>query len=146
MQCGPDARREGSGEVFFTRVELLNKNKQQTLLFETGQPLLIRMCYESKILDENINFIIGITRNDWVYCYGATVKQSTKEYIKIKEKGEILFRIDSLALMEGTYFLDVRIRNAEEHVYDNIYSLMEFRIETKNPKDFGIIAMKHTWE
>lgn len=145
-QCGPDARREGTGEIHFTSVRMLDGKGRETLLYKTGDALLIEMQYESKLIDEDINFIIGITRNDWVYCYGATVKQSTGNYVKSQSQGKILFQISELELMEGTYFLDVRIRNKEEHVYDNIYSLIEFKIKTPNPKDFGILSMSHTWQ
>lgn len=145
-QCGPDARREGTGEIHFTSVRMLDGKRRETLLYKTGDALLIEMQYESKLIDEDINFIIGITRNDWVYCYGATVKQSTGNYVKSQSQGKILFQISELELMEGTYFLDVRIRNKEEHVYDNIYSLIEFKIKTPNPKDFGILSMSHTWQ
>lgn len=103
------------------------------------------MDYESSIINEDINFIIGITRSDWVYCYGATSKQTTGNYTKSKEHGRIVFTLDALNLLAGTYFLDVRIRNKEEHVYDNIYSLIQFKIETPEFKDYGIVSMAHSW-
>ena len=89
-QCGPDARREGTGEIHFTSVRMLDGKRRETLLYKTGDALLIEMQYESKLIDEDINFIIGITRNDWVYCYGATVKQSTGNYVKSQSQGKIL--------------------------------------------------------
>lgn len=144
-QCGPDARREGTGEIRYSCVQMLNAEGNKSLVFKTGDKIKLIMNYESDIVDEDVNFIIGITRSDWVYCYGATLKQTTGHYIKSQKQGEIVFSLESLDLLEGTYFLDVRIRNAEEHVYDNIYSLIQFKIETPNAKDYGILSMKHSW-
>lgn len=145
-QCGPDARREGSGEIRYTGIQLLNENDEKSLTFNTGDRIKLVMDYESEIMNEDINFIIGITRSDWVYCYGATLKQTTGHYIKSEKCGRVVFCLDALNLLTGTYFLDVRIRNSEEHVYDNIYSLIQFKIETPDSKDFGILAMPHSWD
>ena len=144
-QCGPDARREGSGEICFTSVRMLDKQGKECLTYITGDTLQIEMQYKSEVIGKDVNFIIGITRNDWVYCYGATVKRSTGHYIKTQKQGKVVFQLNELKLVEGTYFLDVRIRDQEEYVYDNIFSLIEFKIKTPKPKDFGILSMSHTW-
>ena len=146
-QCGPDARREGSSEIEFTEVKMLDAEGKESLEFASGDRMTITMKYRALRKGMNANFIIGITRNDWVYCYGATSKSSTGKYFITNKVGEIDYTIESLNLLEGTYFLDVRIRSEEEKVYDNIYSLIQFKIKNnKNQKEFGILSMKHNWE
>ena len=144
-QCGPDARRSGNWKVRFTEVRMLNSQDEESLIFHTGEKVKIKMCYESELPGLLGNFVIGITRNDWVYCYGATIAKSEERYVKTKRQGEIDFVIENLDLLEGTYFLDVRIRSEKEEVFDNIYSLIEFQVNNTAQIDFGIFAMRHIW-
>lgn len=145
-QCGPDARRDGSGEIKFTEVKMLDEHGNEKLDFMSGEKLTVKMKYRAEKKGMKANFIIGITRNDWVYCYGATTKASTGRYFIANEAGEVDYTIESLNLLEGTYFLDVRIRSEEEKVYDNIYSLIQFKIVNENQNEFGILSMAHTWK
>lgn len=145
-QCGPDARRQGNLKVKFTEVKLLNEDGKESLEFEPGEKIVIKMKYDSTEENAKLNFIIGITRNDWLYCYGATSKDSTGNYYHSGKKGEISFSIDSLNLLGGIYFLDVRIRNEKEEVFDNIYSLIQFKINKEEQKEYGIVTMKHSWK
>lgn len=144
-QCGPDARREGSGEIHFTRVSLLNSEGKETLEFEPNEKITLEMEYEAIKTGMKANFIMGITRDDWVYCYGATSKSSTGVYYTAQKQGVVRFEVDSLKLLSGTYFLDVRIRDEEDKVYDNIYSLIQFKVKKDQQKEFGIFSMSHNW-
>ena len=144
-QCGPDARREGNGKVKFTEVKMLDKAGNESLEFRPGEKITIKMKYSTEQVGTKLNFIIGITRNDWLYCYGATSKDSTGNYCISEKNGEIEFIIDSLNLLSGIYFLDVRIRSEEEEVFDNIYSLIQFKIKHEKQKEYGVVTMKHSW-
>ena len=144
-QCGPDARREGSGEIHFTRVRLLNSEGKEALEFETNEKITLEMRYEAIKAGMKANFIMGITRNDWVYCYGARSKSSTGVYYTTQKQGVVQFEVNSLKLLSGTYFLDVRIRSEEDKVYDNIYSLIQFKVKKDRQKESGIFTMNHNW-
>ena len=79
-QCEPDARREGNWKVKFTEVKLLDAKGNERLEFNPGEKIVIKMKYSAEQIGIKLNFIIGITRNDWLYCYGATSKDSTGSY------------------------------------------------------------------
>ena len=144
-QCGPDARREGNWKVKFTEVKLLDAKGNERLEFNPGEKIVIKMKYSAEQIGTKLNFIIGITRNDWLYCYGATSKDSTGSYYLSGKNGDVEFTIDSLNLLGGIYFLDVRIRSEVDEVFDNIYSLIQFKVNKKEQREYGLVTMKHSW-
>ena len=103
------------------------------------------MKYSAEQIGIKLNFIIGITRNDWLYCYGATSKDSTGSYYLSGKNGDVEFTIDSLNLLGGIYFLDVRIRSEVDEVFDNIYSLIQFKVNKEEQREYGLVTMKHSW-
>lgn len=144
-QCGPDARRSGNGKAFYTEIKVTNSQKE-TLVFETGGCMKIAMKYSS--IQEGLkgNFVVGITRNDWIYCYGATSKDTTGKLTDLKKNGEVNFNIETLNLLPGTYFLDVRIKDDDGELLDNVYSLVEFKVKNTKIKEYGILSLTHNWE
>ena len=144
-QCGPDARREGNWKVKFTEVKLLDAKGNERLEFNPGEKIVIKMKYSAEQIGIKLNFIIGITRNDWLYCYGATSKDSTGSYYLSGKNGDVEFTIDSLNLLGGIYFLDVRIRSEVDEVFDNIFSLIQFKVNKEEQREYGLVTMKHSW-
>ena len=144
-QCGPDARREGNWKVKFTEVKLLDAKGNERLEFNPGEKIVIKMKYSAEQIGIKLNFIIGITRNDWLYCYGATSKDSTGSYYLSGKNGDVEFTIYSLNLLGGIYFLDVRIRSEVDEVFDNIYSLIQFKVNKEEQREYGLVTMKHSW-
>lgn len=147
VQCGPDARREGDGRVKFTKVSVLNDKGELCLNFKTDDKVVIDMEYESDIPGELANFVVCITRNDWVYCYGTAVRDANKKFVTLKEKGKIMLSIEEIKLLQGHYFIDVRIQDKDNTEYDCIYCLFEMRIEPPiNNKENGILSLDCTWQ
>ncbi len=146
-QCGPDARRNGSGEVQFTEVKLLDAEGRESLCFNTGDKMTVTMKYQSKAVGEPLNFVICLTRDDWVFCYGNAFKSMTKQFCMSKKSGEVEYTIERLGLLKGKYFMDVRLQkpNSEE-CYDIIYSLFEFEVKSPGLHEAGMLHMDCRWE
>ena len=150
-QCGPDARRDGTGEVRFTNVSLVDDSGEKRLEFVCGDKIDIVMEYEAEdnFIDKDLDFVIGITKSDWTYIYGTKIIETRGTYVKAKKKGKVIFTIDGLNILPATYFLDVRIRNTKDENIDNIYSLIEFKVvDYKNSEDVerGLISLAHSWK
>ena len=139
----PGARRQGSWEVKYDSVKMLNEDGIETNRFEIGKEITIRMEYSGE-KDIDSNFIIGFTRIDGVFCYGSTIRLDCKKMWKSKEKGTVIFKTIN-TLMAGKYVLDVRIRAEDESFIDNIYSLIEFESFTSTVHDAGVMVMDHAW-
>ncbi len=141
--CRPGARRSGTWEVRFDRVRMLNEKGEETTRFKIGEELTVEMSYFG-ISGTDVNYIIGFTRLDGVFCYGSTVRLDCKHMLKAQAKGTAVFKTKNI-LAKGKYVLDVRIRAEDESFIDNIYSLIEFESYTDNVTDAGVMIMDHVW-
>lgn len=144
-QCGPDARREGTGEIVFTKVRLLNENREECQKFKTGEQMIIEMEYEKRI-DADIKGSISmcVTRADWIYCAGFSVKLENGKELTFKNKGTLELKIDRLTLLKEKYMLDFFIETSETKM-DALYSLIRFEIETFNKHSSGVSIIDHAW-
>ena len=41
--------------------------------------------------------------------------------------------------------MDVRIRSEVDEVFDNIYSLIQFKVNKEEQREYGLVTMKHSW-
>lgn len=144
-QCGPDARRSGLGTAYFTKVVLKNKEDNPSMLFKSEDPFIVEMEYISLKEEEKLNFVIGISREDWVFCYGATTQEGLGDYITNVKNGKIIFNAKHLNLVDGKYYLDLWIKNEQKEDLDCIHSLIEFVVNNENVNNHGIITLNHDW-
>lgn len=146
VQCGPDARREGTGDVYFTEVKMLNGKGQECIEFSTGDDIIIDMKYKSNKIGTKANFVACITRSDWVFCYGTSCKYQYGGLLETKGEGRIILKMSNVNLLKNSYFLDISIKGEQEEKYDNIFNLITFKIKNSNPKDVGVLAVDTTWK
>ncbi len=144
-QCGPDARREGSGEIRFSEVTMLDESDNPSALFTTGRPVKIQMKYESDLPGTAVNIVVGITRNDWIYCYGTSVQHENGNFVVTKRKGTVTLEISDFSLLPARYVLEVRIQNEKKEAYDYLANLIEFGVKEEYREEVGIMAMPHQW-
>ncbi|MDO5156769.1 MAG: ABC transporter ATP-binding protein [Eubacteriales bacterium] len=144
-QCGPDARREGTGEVVFTKVRLLNGDREECQKFKTGDEMIIEIEYEKKVdTDIKGSVSVCITRADWIYCAGFSVKLENGKEIPFKNHGTLELKINELTLLKEKYMLDFIIETTESKL-DTLYSLVQFEVETFNKHSSGVNIIAHSW-
>ncbi len=139
-QCGPDAHREGSGKVEFTEVVV---NDGESLVFKDKQNIKIAMkcrCNEGK---EKIAVSVGITRSDWVYCFGSSVIYEY-DYVPIEGEECYTFSFEN-RLLNGKYFIDLFIKNDKGEKMDELYSIVDFTVDDSNVKSKGIVSQDCRW-
>lgn len=139
-QCGPDAHREGSGKVEFTEVVV---NDGESLVFKDKQNIKIAMkcrCNEGK---EKIAVSVGITRSDWVYCFGSSVIYEY-DYVPIEGEEWYTFSFEN-RLLNGKYFIDLFIKNDKGEKMDELYSIVDFAVDDFNVKSKGIVSQDCKW-
>ncbi len=145
-QCSPDARRTGNGKIRFTEVLMVDKDGYKCTSFELGDSMTIRMKYESDIPGKPVNVVIGITRNDWIYCYGTSFQHVNGNFIVTQKNGEISITIQQLRLLQGKYTLETRLQDEEKNPYDYLNSIIDFEIVCKKKKEAGIFSMPYEWK
>jgi ABC-type polysaccharide/polyol phosphate transport system ATPase subunit len=137
--------RWGSREVEITEVALIGKDGTPGHVFQSGEPLEVRVKTRAHQTTTDFVFGIGLFNADGMCCYGTNTNIEELEPAPIEGSGELKFRIESLELVEGTYKIDVAVHKLDGYPYDYHRLLYTFRVKSRT-KDVGIYRPAHRWE
>lgn len=144
-QWGPDARREGTQEVSFTRVALCDGKRELCQKFVTNDSMIIQAKYKNSLgekVDANLSFCI--TRSDWVFCVGFAPKLENNQYVCLDSEGNFELFIPHIPLLEGKYMLDFFMVVGDKKV-DVLHNIIAFEIERSDSHNVGICEIEHKW-
>jgi hypothetical protein len=136
--------RWGSREIEITDVQLAGPDGEAAHVFQTGQPLTIRIGLRSPVPNDDFVIGVGIFNAEGICCYGTNTSIEELKPVRIVGDAEARFTMDSLDLVEGTYKLDVAIHKLDGYPYDYHRLLYTFRMKS-HTKDVGIYRPKHGW-
>ncbi len=137
------AGRWGDGPVRIDDVRLEGESGPAHL-FQSGAGLAIRMRVTAP--EEVTDFVFGISifNAAGVCCYGTNTDIERYRPVALSGTGEVVFVIDSLDLVEGTYKLDVAAHRRDGAQYDYHRLLYTFRVKSQT-RDAGIYRPAHSW-
>ena len=135
------ARRQTGFLLAYTNVTMCDQDGRETNRWETGRDYKIRLAYKAADSYEGIRFVIGVTRDDGVYCYG-----SYKEIPGLLPRQGMLEFSFRNGLLKGKYVLDLWIEDLSGNPFDSIYSLAAIEVETDPYIERGILTMEHEWK
>jgi len=141
----PDARRDGTQEVYFTKVTLENENGEECQCFNTGDLVVLKIQYKTNNEGIKVNFNMDFVNDSWQYCYGSCFAKPGDELPVLKSEGEVQFRIDKLMLLPGKYYLDIGINGEHGELYDNVRNIMQIKIRDYVSDEFGPCTFSHKW-
>lgn len=144
--CCPRAVRSGNGKVKIVNVILSNENGEEQRIFKTGASMKVTIFYECQSEPLPVNFTIGITRDDGLYCYGSSVLLDANKIPTAKKKGRASILIQYNRLLPGKYLLDIGTQAEDYTPFDTICSAIEFRVTSPVINEFGILSIDHAWE
>jgi hypothetical protein len=136
--------RWGSREIEITDVQLTGPDGAPGHVFQSGQPLTVRIALRSPIENEDFVIGLGIFNAEGVCCYGTNTNIEEFKAVRIFGDAEVGFTIDSLDLVDGTYKLEVAIHKLDGYPYDYHRLLYTFRVKSRT-KDVGIYRPRHQW-
>jgi len=136
--------RWGSREIEITDVQLVGADGAAGHVFQSGQPLTIRIALRSPIPNEDFVIGVGIFNAEGVCCYGTNTNIEELQAVRMHGDAEAAFTIDNLDLVEGTYKLDVAVHKLDGYPYDYHRLLYTFRVKSRT-KDVGIFRPRHQW-
>jgi hypothetical protein len=92
------------------------------------------------------DFVFGISifNTEGVCCYGTNTFIEELRADSLSGSGEVVFSIDSLDLVDGTYKLDVAVHKRDGYPYDYHRLLYTFRVKSR-ARDVGIYRPRHHW-
>jgi ABC-type polysaccharide/polyol phosphate transport system ATPase subunit len=145
-QPGRDPRRWGTRQAEIARVEVLDRSGRPQYVFDSGEPLQVRITYRCPDPVADPVFGIGIFRSDGVHVYGTNTRAAHIKIPQIAGSGSIVFRIDELNLLEGGYALSVAITDREDRVtYDHWDRRIELHVRQDHLADSGLVRMPSEW-
>jgi ABC-type polysaccharide/polyol phosphate transport system ATPase subunit len=139
-----DEGRWGSREIEITGVTFTSGQGEASHIFQSGDPMSIRLNVRAHQTITDFVFGIGIYSADGVNCYGTNTHLEEFTPKEVSGDGEVAFAIDSLDLVEGTYKLDVAVHRRDGYPYDYHRLLYTFRVKSRS-KEVGIYRPRHTW-
>jgi hypothetical protein len=144
-QSGPNgAGRWGSREAEIEHVDLVRPDGQPAHVFESGQPMRIRVQVSAPRPVHDFVFGFGIFTADGVCCFGTNTHIDGGVPRELMGRGEFIVDIDRLDLVAGAYRIDVAVHRQDGVPYDYHRLLYSFRVSSP-VKDTGIYRPKHRW-
>lgn len=135
--------RWGPGPVKIVQV-LLEGEDGRRHVFQSGDRFVVRMLINSPEEVKDFVFGVSIFNSEGICCYGTNTFIEEMQPSSLSGDGEVLFSIDRLDLVEGTYKLDVATHNRDGFQYDYHRLLYTFRVKSRT-KDTGIYRPGHSW-
>jgi hypothetical protein len=140
-------RRWGTGEATIDRVSLLDDQGNEISRVRPGSSICIEICYEAKRLVEDPIFGIGIYDTSGLALFGENTGVGGKRIQLIQGKGRVLFFVDSLPFVPGSYWLTVAIHRATSSLaydwHDKAYVLNVGG--PLDPSKVGMLSLSTSW-
>ncbi len=137
-------KRWGSREIEIYEVKMFDSQKREKYVFQSGESAIIRMKAWSREPIKDFVFGIGIFNSNGIHCYGSNTHIEKYDPLSFEGEGTIELRLESLDLIEGSYFVDLAAHRRDGHPYDYHRSKIKIRIHSKI-KDVGIFRPRHAW-
>src|SRR4029079_16907836 len=136
--------RWGSREAEILGVEFLRSDGSTAHVFESGEPVEIRLRVRAHRRLTDFVFGVGIFSADGVCCYGTNTDIDGAQPAEFDGDADVGFHLDSLALIEGSYKIDVAVHRRDGTPYDYHRQLHTIRIASQW-KDTGVFRPPHRW-
>ena len=137
--------RWGSREVEITDVMFSSGDGERGHVFHSGDRLDIRIRLRAPLPIDDFVVGVGLFNAEGVCCYGTNTSIEEYRSERIAGDAEVIFTMDSLELVEGTYKLDVAVHKLDGYPYDYHRLLYTFRVKSRT-KDVGIYRPRHQWQ
>jgi len=123
--------RWGSREIEIEDVALIGPDGQPGHVFQSGDPLAIRMRMRAVRPMRDFVFGIGLFNADGVCVYGTNTDLEGFVPVSFNGTGTVTLHLDRLDLVEGTYKLDVAVHSRDHVAYDYHRLLYTFRVKSR---------------
>lgn len=145
--CHKNAIRKGGDQVWFENIKLCRQNGEETIVFKTGDIMLLNMKLHSNIDGCIANIYVSVYNLNHLRCYGTDYYSEKEHLFKLKQDNEITFLFNGLELLSGKYFISVGVYTKRVEILDEIKFVKEFFVRSQyDLKETGMFHMKHSWE
>jgi lipopolysaccharide transport system ATP-binding protein len=137
--------RKGKGDIKIVDVQILDKNKNEINILQTGEKFIFKIYFESIVLRNHKKCRLSVAvSNQGKNFILLSTELGANEYIELSEKGYIQFIIPKLPLTKSNYNLEIFLESDSE-VQDWIEDALVFSVEDGIYYDGGVNYPKG-WE
>jgi lipopolysaccharide transport system ATP-binding protein len=98
--------------IWISSVQLLDASGAPAESIRTGDPLTVRIGYDTAGRVQNPGFAVDIHHADGVYCFGTSTHRARQEFGALSGSGHVDLKIDAVQLSAGCYSLSAGIHRA----------------------------------
>jgi len=137
-------------EVEITDVQLTDEAGNERFIFETNQPLQIRLHYSANAPVEAPIFGIAIHHSDSVHLTGPNTESAKQPLPQVNGQGMVIYTCPALPLLAGLYQVSAAVANKDNtklfDYHDRLYSFRVVNDPKKVKENLGAITLHGYWE
>jgi lipopolysaccharide transport system ATP-binding protein len=139
--------RRGGREVEIVDVELLDGAGHAQPVFQTHQPLTIRIHYQAHQPVVEPVFGIGLYHENGIWLTGPNTRFDSLEIPFVDGAGTVDYTIADLPLLTGRYLLSVAVYDTTLlHPYDHHDRLYRLVVQSEGLRErFGLLSVAGRW-
>lgn len=126
-------------------IELLDENGSDSILFETGKNIIVKLHYHVKQKVEDAVIGIGVFRNDGVHVYGTNTRIDKLDEFCLEKDGTVCLVLENVNLLPGQYTIDLAIQSGMGMPIDYFREAKKVEFFTTKD-DVGLTRINHQWE
>ncbi|MEK6630261.1 MAG: Wzt carbohydrate-binding domain-containing protein, partial [Acidobacteriota bacterium] len=126
-------------------VQLVGEDGKPAHVFFSGERVEIRLKLRAAKPLTDFVVGIGLFNVDGVCAFGTNTNIEDFQAGRLDGEGDVVFAMDSLDLVAGTYKLDVALHKLDGYPYDYHRLLYSFRVKSRT-QDAGLYRPKHKWK
>lgn len=141
------ADRWGSGQAEIVDVRFYDDQGRERQVFRTGDPFIARITYEAHERIERPMFGVAIHNDQGVHINGPNTVFAGYDIPWIEGRGTVDYIVESLPLLEGTYFFSAAIYDhAGIHPFDHHQLKYVFRVRPGGVRErYGLFYIPSRW-
>ena len=145
---GQSGSRWGSGEARIETVELLSASGAPASLTRTGDPVTVRLHYETTQPIDQPLFSVTVQTLDGTHVSGPDSRDAPCIPDRLDGRGHVDLVIDKLLLVPGTYDVSAALHDhAALHPYDVRHHILRFHVEPGQPREsYGVVSLGGRWQ
>ncbi len=116
MESVSSSGERGNRQVVITSVDLLNERGEPAKEFQTGQFMTVKVSYEAQAPVSDPVFGFSIEDYRGFTAYGTNTRLKGLDLGTIEGSGAVEFRLSSLPMLEGKYFVSAAVHSRDESV------------------------------
>ncbi len=138
--------RWGTGDARINSIELLNPNGTQAQVLESSAALQVRLQLSAHAKLESPILRVAITRLNGDVIWATSTQRGTNTMRVLDGAATATLSIDSIHLLEGTYYLSASITDSTgTNEFDHCENWVRFNVHKSNVFDEGIVAINSNW-